>query len=409
MLIRPSPLCVAFSVEYLGDRWAQPGKTNSAGELMHLRLVLLLTLFLTAGFASAQAVLNQKDTFQDGTNMDWSGGASPTNISTGGPDGVGDRYLQISRTNGFLATYNMTRWSGNYTALGITRMEADLKSTGTTSLVIRMVLFAADGSRWSSSSIAFVQAGAPWMHVGFDLKEENFIRTLGSATFANTMANMERIMFRHEPVVMSGGTSVTGTLGIDNVHAPIPAQSFDFTLNKSEVAGQNFVQGTVTLPQNAVAPVVATITDSTSLITTPATVTVPTGSASKTFGIQTAAVNFPVSATVSAKIGTITVTRNLTLIALIPTALAFNPNPVIGGNAVTCRVVVNGVAGPSGRTIAVFDNSAFTTMPSTVIVPPGGTEVAFQITTVPVTSTKLVTVTARVTQGEKTATFRINP
>jgi hypothetical protein len=392
-----------------GDASALPGIVS----YMRFRLFPLGFAILLVPFGFSQVTLNQVDTFQDGTNLDWSGGSTPTNIATGGPAGSNDRYLQISSTGGKLATYNLTQWSGNYVTAGVTRIEFDLKNLGPTDLVIRLVLMGPDsgmfGARWSSTAVCFLPSGGAWTHFGFDLISTNFVQTQGTSTFASMLASMDRIMLRHEPIASPTGTPVTGILGIDNVASPAPPPVFDFVLNKSQVAGQNFVQGTVSIPQAVGTATSFQITDSTSLITTPASVSITAGQTLRNFAIQTAAVNFPVSATVSAKRGTVTITRNLTLIALIPTALAFTPTAVVGGNPVSCRVVVNGVAGPSGRTIAVFDNSTSTTMPSTVTVPPGGTEVSFQITTLPVTATKVVTVTARVTQGEKTGTFRINP
>jgi hypothetical protein len=65
------------------------------------------------------------DTFQGGTLLGWGGGASPTNIATGGPAGAGDRYLQVTGSGaggagGVPATSNGVQWSGNYSAAGVT-------------------------------------------------------------------------------------------------------------------------------------------------------------------------------------------------------------------------------------------------------------------------------------------------
>jgi len=188
---------------------------------------------------------------------------------------------------------------------------------------------------------------------------------------------------------------------------PLP-ESFAFALNKSVVAGDNSVQGTITASPTPAARTYTTY-DNSSLVTTPSTVTLPANAGLKHFQITTRAVNSPINTTVYARRGSLTRSQPLTLAPLVPTALAFTPSLVKGGGTVSCRVVINGVAGPGGRTIAVFDNSANTTMPSTVIVPPGATQVIFNINTSPVASQKVVTVTARVSAGEKTGTFRINP
>lgn len=184
---------------------------------------------------------------------------------------------------------------------------------------------------------------------------------------------------------------------------------FTFTLNKSSVAGQNSVQGTLTLASaQATATTFATY-DNSSLVTTPATVTVPASTTVKNFQITVTAVTSPINTLIYAKYGTITQSRQLTLAPLIPTALSFTPNPVSGGSSTVGKVVINGVAGPGGRTIALVDNSPNASMPSTVVVPAGASQVTFTIMTTIVTAVKNVTVTARVTAGEKTGTFRINP
>ncbi|MEQ1935156.1 MAG: hypothetical protein ABL962_14950, partial [Fimbriimonadaceae bacterium] len=123
----------------------------------------------------------------------------------------------------------------------------------------------------------------------------------------------------------------------------------------------------------------------------------------------TAAITSTVVTTIFAKRGNLTRSQALTLMPLIPTALVFTPSQVTGGSSTSCRVVINGVAGPGGRIISILDNSQFASTPSMVTVPAGATDVTFPIPTTSVTSIKYVTVTARVSAGEKTGTFRINP
>lgn len=187
------------------------------------------------------------------------------------------------------------------------------------------------------------------------------------------------------------------------------ADNFTFALNKSSVAGQNSVQGTITKSQTSPSATVFTTYDNSSLVTTPATVTVAANTLVKNFQITVTAVTSTINTIVYAKRGSITRSQPLALVPLIPTALSFTPSQVTGGQATSCKVVVNGVAGPSGRVIAILDNSPYSNPPSTVTVPPGGTSVTFNIPTTAVTSQKVVTVTARVSAGEKTGTFRINP
>lgn len=184
---------------------------------MRPRHLFLACLVMLQAIASSQVVLNQIDTFQDGTTQSWGGGSSPVNVPTGGPLGAGDKYLQISATGSSLATFNNVRWTGNFPAAGVNRIEADLRNTGANPLVIRLVLFGGSGDRWSSNTSFSLPTGGAWTHVAYNLDASNFTHTIGGGTFAATVTVMDRIMFRHEPTITSGGTAVTGQLGIDNV------------------------------------------------------------------------------------------------------------------------------------------------------------------------------------------------
>src|SRR5712671_1482364 len=102
-----------------------------------VRIALVIILFMAAGStAQAGIVLNQIDTFQDGTLANWTNGAGaadPINIATGGPTGAGDHYLQVTSNGGNFAgskltVFNTVQWSGNYTAAGVTFVEMDFKN-----------------------------------------------------------------------------------------------------------------------------------------------------------------------------------------------------------------------------------------------------------------------------------------
>lgn len=185
--------------------------------------------------------------------------------------------------------------------------------------------------------------------------------------------------------------------------------TFTFTLNKTSVAGQNSALGTITMAFSSPTNRVITTYDNSGLVTTPPNVTVLGGQLTRNFQITTTAITSTVLTTIYAQRGNVTRSRPLTLTPLIPTALVFTPSQVTGGGTLSCRVVVNGVAGPGGRVISIFDNSTFSTCPSTVTVLAGATEVTFQIATTSVPTMKTVTVTARVSAADKTGTFRINP
>lgn len=372
---------------------------------MRLLFALGFAAVVTMGFSQVQ--LSRMDTFTDGSVLSWSGGANPTNIPTGGPAGLNDKYLEITTGIGaHLATYNILRWGGNYTAAGIGRIDADLKNTGDSVLDMRLILHGPLGTRWSSNTALNLPVGSAWTHVSWELRASEFTLTTGTASFAETLAALDRLMFREETTISAGGDIQTGKVGIDNV---VGSMLFDFALSKNTVAGQNFLLGTVTIPAALASNTVFTTFDNSSLVTTPPSATVNAGLLSKSFQIQTMAVNSTINTTISARLGALTRTQSLTLAPLVPTSMVFTPNPVVGGNPVSCRLVINGVAGPGGRIVSVFDNSTFATTPSSVTIPAGATSVLFNITTSSVSTPKTVTVTATVSAGTKTANFRINP
>ncbi|MFY9234375.1 MAG: hypothetical protein WAO58_07935 [Fimbriimonadaceae bacterium] len=186
---------------------------------MHRLLAFVFGLVLTPALM-AQITLGQMDTFQDGTVMGWAGGASPTNIATGGPFGDGDRFLRI--TTGFrnhLATYNTTRWSGNYAAAGVNLIQVFLKNLGSTELSMRVVLHGVNGSRWTTTKPVVLPVGSGWKQVNFRLDEAALTRVVGTGTFADAYTNVDRLMLRHSTDLSSGGTTIVGQLGIDRIHA----------------------------------------------------------------------------------------------------------------------------------------------------------------------------------------------
>lgn len=204
------------------------------------------------------------------------------------------------------------------------------------------------------------------------------------------------------------GTSFMGGLAVAAYDRP-STFDFGFYLNKDTVAGQNSVLASVFTNLPVMAATTFTTFDNTSLVVTPATALVASGASFKNFQLTTTAINSTINVTISAKLGSKTLVRPLTLAPLVPTSISFNPNPVKGGNTTQARVVINGVAGPGGRTISIVENSAFVTSPTTVTVPPGGTDVFFAVTTSAVSSNQSVPFKAIVSAGQCTGSLRLTP
>lgn len=204
-------------------------------------------------------------------------------------------------------------------------------------------------------------------------------------------------------------TAATNTGGY-GAHVPLPAPpNFQLQASKVEMAGQNSAKITVTLDGPAPANTTFAVSDTSSYITTPSSLVVQAGKSSAYFFTTVQAVNFDVLGEVRVKLSYKTKAIGLTLKALVPTAMSLTPNPVVGGSSVSGRVVINGVAGPSGRVVSITDNSSYCTSPGNITVPSGAASANFTLTTLPVTAQQNVTIRAAVSVGFKTATLRITP
>ena len=179
-------------------------------------------------------LLSQTDTFDAGI-LNWSSGANPMHVATGGSLGSGDGFLQVSRPDSspfHIAAFNKTQWTGNYLAAGITAIEVDLNAiTGSDALKVRLVLWG-NGGVWASSSLSPVAAG--WNHYSFGLTASELVFVDddvnspagsggGSGLLADTLQNVTIMQLRHDyPSPTAPGNHpehISATLGIDNFQA----------------------------------------------------------------------------------------------------------------------------------------------------------------------------------------------
>jgi hypothetical protein len=183
---------------------------------------------LCSSVAHAQVVAGQTDTFNANV-MNWDG-ANQLWTSGGGPGGAGDAYLHLNSTGGSgpnsrMAVFNATQWGGNYTAAGVGAIEVDFNNLGSTTLDMRLTFWdLANSTQWNSNFAAHILPGSGWQHFTYTINAAQFTLAQGNGTFAATIANTNRIMFRSNVNVAEPfGTPIVATLGIDNVHAtPVP-------------------------------------------------------------------------------------------------------------------------------------------------------------------------------------------
>jgi hypothetical protein len=199
-----------------------------------MRTVLCLgvaagTLWCAAAVSRA-AVVGTMDDFQDVTTMGWSGYDPNITVKPGGgPLGVTDAYMRVNATGlggpgSRLAVDNGdARWTGNYLWSGITALEGDFINVSSGPLEIRAVLFSGSFDRSTSTLSAVLPSDAAWHHLVFQLDSASLTNVMGTMSYNDFMSDITAVMFRHNSgAPSSGGTSVVGTMGLDNLHS-IPA------------------------------------------------------------------------------------------------------------------------------------------------------------------------------------------
>jgi hypothetical protein len=192
----------------------------------------LVAVLIPLACSVAHGATLHTDDFQTGTaTLGWGGGASPTYLSTGGPAGAGDAFLQISTfPGGNLATYNLEpNWTGDFTSIGAATISADLMAPTTSApLPIRLVLMGPTSKyiRWDSVNYQTVPNDGIWRHYTFSLAASDLVQVRNDVgpigTYANLMADVDHVMFRYDPDAPSDtGTGVDdpngGTLNLDNI------------------------------------------------------------------------------------------------------------------------------------------------------------------------------------------------
>ena len=169
------------------------------------------------------------DDFEDGTVMGWTQGNNspdpPTNIPDGGPDGIGDNYLE-TRSMGIvgpgsrLVMFNQAQWTGDYVTEGITRIEAQMANFGLTELFMRIAIEGAPSQRYGSTDAVVLLPDAQWRLLSFDLTAPSLTQIGGAASLSEVLSGVTtlRILSASTGPAWSGD-SLVATLGVDDILA----------------------------------------------------------------------------------------------------------------------------------------------------------------------------------------------
>ncbi|MGW5355473.1 hypothetical protein ACWERV_33755 [Streptomyces sp. NPDC004031] len=190
----------------------------------------------------------------------------------------------------------------------------------------------------------------------------------------------------------------------------------DAQISPHTVTGGEPATGTVTL----VAPVdtdtvVSLVSTDTSVLTVPATVTVPAGSGSATFTVTTFVFHGSGEfACVGATAGGVTATPCLNSNPVpsgpVAVAVTFTPAPIPGGGLATGKVRLSGAADPNtGLIHLVSSDPAVLSVPESVLATVGSDTTPFPVSTSAVTGDRLVTVTATADGGSASGTVTVVP
>ncbi len=184
------------------------------------------------------------------------------------------------------------------------------------------------------------------------------------AGFVNRVMNystLSKVMV--SPTSVTGGSSATGAIN----------------LNKPSPFG-----GTV-----------VTITSGPAGVTAPATVTIPAGSSSGTFTINTTPVVKQTNGTILASANSSASMAGLTIKPAVPTKLVFANNTVVGGATAHATVTISGPAPAGGLLIDGVTTSKSAVPLGVIKVPAGQTQTTFDVTTYAVLTNTPVKITAR--------------
>lgn len=224
-----------------------------------------------------------------------------------------------------------------------------------------------------------------------------------SATFPAS-ASVVSSAFTGNVIAKLGSVQRIGTITIQ----PGPLVQ-SMVLNPTTVIGGNTSTGTVVLSKAA--PVGGTrvnLSDNQGAVTLPAFVTIPEGQIQATFSATTVPVVAPVTAWVLAAVPGSSRGANLGVLAPILLSVSVSPSSVKGGSPSTGLVRLTGNAAATVA-VAMSVNGSVASVPSTVNIAAGTRESSFTVTTIPVTTTRTLSVIAKLGTVQKTATLTITP
>ncbi len=191
----------------------------------------LIAIVLGATVTAEAATLGFIDDFSGADTNGWGGGVTTTNPGTGGADGLGDGFLQLSveESGNFGAFSNNLNYQGDWSAAGITGVTFRLNDVGADESFEFHLLLSdqlGGGGTTYQHNTGFDPPNGAWQQVSLSLSDPTqWTRIRGSASFEDVLGDVAAVHFRHDLVPHTASPDgIVGDLGIDDVSlVPEPA------------------------------------------------------------------------------------------------------------------------------------------------------------------------------------------
>lgn len=159
--------------------------------------------------------------------MNWTGGATESNVPNGGPLGAGDNYLLVTSTGlggpgSRLATYNDFQWAGDYLSQNVTGIQVDVANFSDDPIHLRAFLMFGPGGFFTSTDPIIIPADGLWHQIYFGMTASDLTAVDGGWDLNETLADLPRLMIRHqegEPGGIGAPLPFAGAMGLDNITA----------------------------------------------------------------------------------------------------------------------------------------------------------------------------------------------
>ena len=206
-----------------------------------LTLAIFLVMALRGLPAEAAVFKGELSDFEDDTTQGWveavgpiqptPGPNPPTKDANGGPEGVGDNYLE-NVSAGFGAGGKMTtinvqaEWTGDYISAGVKKICAHVKveATSDSALSLRAGFLTPANQRYGSLFPALSPAGVPndgsWYEIVLPITPRNLVpMSIPAATYNQVMTNVSHFRIYHSNNASFSGAELAATQGLDNIRA----------------------------------------------------------------------------------------------------------------------------------------------------------------------------------------------